>query len=458
MNKKLLLIFFLIFIAYIFAGYFWNLHQRPTGDEPHYLIISQSIIKDRDLDLKNNYNERDYARWHYPTEILDRHISPNSRAPHEYSLHNVGWPIILVPIVALNHLIALKFFTAILATLLLANIYLLLKKFVKEKTAIIVTILIGFSAPILIFSTQVFNELFAALLIVYASRKLFEPTKSIWQELFALICIAYLPWVHVKYLLISLVLFILFILKNRQKIKSWQSFLFLIYALSILKMGYLFYLWYGSPLPSAQYPNQMNFHLASLGQGIVSLIFDRSFGLVPIAPIYLLAIPGFYLLYKNNKKAFWQILAIFLSLFLVQAAGAAYIGWAPQGRFLVPILPLLSIPVVLVINKSHSLIQKIIIYFLSLWGLLIGLYLIIYPSINYNISDSSLFSSLKNHGLNIGLIFPRLLNSQTGYLKIDQQSWLVLFFWLITIVFLCWLFLKPQSPQTITKKAKRDHS
>ncbi|EMO30401.1 hypothetical protein LEP1GSC170_2804 [Leptospira interrogans serovar Bataviae str. HAI135] len=28
-----------------------------TGDEPHYLMISESILKDWDFDLKNNYEE-----------------------------------------------------------------------------------------------------------------------------------------------------------------------------------------------------------------------------------------------------------------------------------------------------------------------------------------------------------------------------------------------------------------
>ena len=37
--------------------------QLPRGDEPYYLVITQSLIKDGDLRIENNYRERDYAAY-----------------------------------------------------------------------------------------------------------------------------------------------------------------------------------------------------------------------------------------------------------------------------------------------------------------------------------------------------------------------------------------------------------
>src|SRR5687768_17500414 len=35
----------------------------PGGDEPHYLVITQSLLKDGDLQIENNHAARDYAAY-----------------------------------------------------------------------------------------------------------------------------------------------------------------------------------------------------------------------------------------------------------------------------------------------------------------------------------------------------------------------------------------------------------
>ena len=41
----------------------WLANILPGGDEPHYLIITQSLLKDRDLQIENNHARRDYAEY-----------------------------------------------------------------------------------------------------------------------------------------------------------------------------------------------------------------------------------------------------------------------------------------------------------------------------------------------------------------------------------------------------------
>jgi len=46
----------------------------PTAsDEPHYLIIMQSLTQDHDLDLTNNYASEAYREF-YPDELRERHV------------------------------------------------------------------------------------------------------------------------------------------------------------------------------------------------------------------------------------------------------------------------------------------------------------------------------------------------------------------------------------------------
>src|SRR5690606_25722836 len=70
----------------------------PGGDEPHYLIVAQSLWRDGDLRIENNHQRRDYDEYfhrdlapHYLTRGVDREI---------YSVHPIGMPVLMVPVYA----------------------------------------------------------------------------------------------------------------------------------------------------------------------------------------------------------------------------------------------------------------------------------------------------------------------------------------------------------------------
>lgn len=60
-----------------------------SGDEPHYLVLLHSIVKDGDLETANNYASHDYARGIYfanvPTAALDHHaMYVNKTDPRDF--------------------------------------------------------------------------------------------------------------------------------------------------------------------------------------------------------------------------------------------------------------------------------------------------------------------------------------------------------------------------------------
>jgi hypothetical protein len=71
--------------------YFQKIHL--SGDEPHYILIAQSIVEDGDVDLSNNMREKTYASFH-PVEIKSHGIIRNGRI---LPFHMPGLSILLVP-------------------------------------------------------------------------------------------------------------------------------------------------------------------------------------------------------------------------------------------------------------------------------------------------------------------------------------------------------------------------
>ena len=70
----------------------------PCGDEPHYLVIAQSLWRDGDLKIENNHTRRDYKEYFAPD--LDPHYLTRGADNEIYSIHPVGMPVLMAPVYA----------------------------------------------------------------------------------------------------------------------------------------------------------------------------------------------------------------------------------------------------------------------------------------------------------------------------------------------------------------------
>src|SRR5687767_5289865 len=74
--------------------------QVPGGDEPHYLVITQSLLKDGDLEIGNNHRQRDYAS--FAPGNLPPHVQILRRDGRIYSIHAPGLPAVVAPAFAIG--------------------------------------------------------------------------------------------------------------------------------------------------------------------------------------------------------------------------------------------------------------------------------------------------------------------------------------------------------------------
>src|SRR4029450_12137977 len=72
----------------------------PGGDEPHYLLIVQSLLKDGDIKVANNYEQKDYLE--YWGGLLRPHFSRPGLNGDHYPGHSPGLPVLVAPAFAIG--------------------------------------------------------------------------------------------------------------------------------------------------------------------------------------------------------------------------------------------------------------------------------------------------------------------------------------------------------------------
>jgi hypothetical protein len=171
----------------------YRLHA-PSGDEPHYLIISQAIEKYGSLEVQRIYDNRDYSVF-YPLWI-EPHTSPGpSGLP--LPLHSIGGPVLwLIPFLLWGRAGAVAFMVVV-SLLIVANVYWLCRELeVGRWTAFAVGFAFGAGTPVLTYSSMTFVEPIGALVCVYVLRVLHQGPLRTRHLMLVSTSLDALPWVH----------------------------------------------------------------------------------------------------------------------------------------------------------------------------------------------------------------------------------------------------------------------
>src|SRR5262249_9791268 len=105
-DRRLTVVVVVAVLLGVFAlliGVRWRDAQPLSGDEPHYLLVSESLVRDGDVDVKNDYLDRRYRD--FSSGDLQPHVNASIFTPasrHWYSMHGVGLSAVLVPAFWIN--------------------------------------------------------------------------------------------------------------------------------------------------------------------------------------------------------------------------------------------------------------------------------------------------------------------------------------------------------------------
>jgi hypothetical protein len=328
----------------------------PGGDEPHYLVIAQSLIRDRDLAIENNHQRGDYREYFgghlrpdYLTRGVDREI---------YSIHPVGLPVVIAPfyraagypgVVALLVLI-----TAIAAALFWRT--------ARTVTGSGAAATFGWAAAALsltaVFTSfSVYPEALAALVVALCFTWPEERRQrfgSIARFIGQTIGVAALPWLHAKYAPMSLALLCILVRRvwrDPTDAAARRLHAATAAALWVVSVGaWLCFFWWiwGDFSPMAPYGAARNTRLRFMWTGLPALIVDQEYGVLTYAPALLLAVPGLWGMWRaagEARRRAVEIAIVVALLVLTVSAHRMWWGGVWPGRQLAAVLFSLSVPI-----------------------------------------------------------------------------------------------------------------
>src|SRR4029079_14501316 len=279
----------------------------PTAsDEPHYMIIVQSIVFDHDLDLANDYAGQRYYEF-YPEPLPDVHGIHVGNAI--YSLRDMGLPVLAVVPYALGGRTGVLVLICVFAALLAAQLYLLLRDLgFDRRIALLAVAVTVFVHPFLTYTTQIYPDLIAAVMFVSVVRLIRHGTATPIRSLaLASAFIGTLPWLTTRawFVVVGLGLVLAYIaLWPRGDLLRRFVAAALPFAVLVLLLCYLNWRLFGWFIPGAGYfliRDQQEILNYSPQIGVPGLLFDRAFGLIPRAMVYLLAFVGIGALWLRRR-------------------------------------------------------------------------------------------------------------------------------------------------------------
>ena len=300
-DKRVKLTLITIFTSLFLVFFFYQRHYQDnpsylTGDEPHYIMMTDSLVKDGDFNLKNDY-ELKRAGHYYTDQGLFPQLSPvdNLASSKWYPIHTVGLPLLISLPYALFGVHGVRIFMIILEFGSVVAFYLILKKYIKSQ----VRQRIGLGL-ILVCSLfwQNLGSVFPDLILItmWGSLVLLFGKKSRTSNLAFTAIYLTATLVHPKALTLMTPLFIFqvaWLVKEigpRQYLRKYWLSIGLLLVGFLASTRYLYYN-YGIFSPTQLYSNHSQLFAANPIVNLIAILTDRNKGLFLYFPLLLLAGP-----------------------------------------------------------------------------------------------------------------------------------------------------------------------
>lgn len=416
----LMLFFALTWFYGQFGAWYGPVHSIH-GDEPHYLMMTHSIVHDGDINLFNQYQEKTYIQFNM-NELEPKQSDYRSGATIYSRGLGATFPMILAPAYAFGGMHGAQIFMILCTICLIIQLYLLLMRNLPNSQWVLAAVLlIASTHPVLTYSTLIYPDIPAALLIVTGLRVLqIHPLSrqgrsvSTWIFLIS----AGLLFLKFRYFIPVLLLLTPVIAREMRRIRSAVVLTIALGTLAGFYIvgdqwffdGDLFFNRFGGVYQLQSYlPTFQSLKV------VPGLLLDQESGFLFYAPLYLLVIAGL-MMYRGKKDILYWVAV--LGIPLTTASLLGHFAWhclpTPPLRYMLPLLPptaLFLVTALKEMRKRSIFYRWIINLFVCGSWFSIGV-CVLNPERQINLADGSarfLEELTAVTGLPVPLFFPSLI-------------------------------------------------
>ena len=341
---------------------------QTTADEPQYLLTAISIAEDGDLDIADELGAQRWRAFHEAQLPVQTKPLPGGR---EISPHDPLLPLLLALPVALGGWVGAKLATAAMAALLAAAIAWVAVRRLRVAPAVALPTVgvLGASAPLAAYGTQIYPEIPAALAVTAALGVLLHglDRRGCWVLTASVIA---LPWLAVKYVPVAAALAgvaIVRLLRDDRR-RSAAGLAIALAAAGVVFAVVHVAVWTGlTAYASGDHFVGGEFTAVGsspnyLGRSVrlIGLLVDRQFGIAAWQPAWLLLVPAAVLVARRRVPHSTMLLVVlgvgWLNATFVALTMQGY--WFP-GRQVVVVLPA-AILVLLLAGRDVPWLRRVV--------------------------------------------------------------------------------------------------